>query len=77
LFKKIHQLDAKMLKSVILDFYEIGYITVTKDILSKVLDDLKPDKWVSLPRGRDSRENPGYTIKQDFDDIITMISDVY
>jgi len=73
-FKNIHQLDAKMLKSVILDFYETGKITVAKDILSKVLDDLKPDKWVSIPRQRDSRENPGYKIKQDFDDIITLIT---
>jgi len=56
LVKKIHQLDAKMLKSVILDFYETDKITVAKEILSKVLDDLKLDKWVSLPRRRDSRE---------------------
>jgi len=50
LFKKNYQLDAKMFKSVTLDFYETGKITVAKDIVSKVLDDLKPDKWVSLPR---------------------------
>ena len=74
-FKKYNQIPFKTLKSILSEFYTGDQICNAKDTLIKFMDIVNPDKWVRPPKRRkDSKENVGYKLRQDVDDILNTIT---
>jgi len=54
--KKFNQLNGRMLRQVILDFYDTTQLSTAKEVLSNALTDLKLETWVGVTYSSSQRK---------------------
>ena len=61
--RKLGQIPAKRLKTILFEFYSGEQISSAKETLVKYIDNINPDKWIRPPKRRkDSVDNVGNKI---------------
>ena len=74
MFKKYNQLNVKVLKQIITDFYDGNQVNAAKEMLFAAIESLNLSSWNKPPKRRkDSKENPMQKIKNEVDDLLAMV----